>query len=79
MADRKNLTAPAAHLVSVRGAPGGGGVLVGHTLCDTAEVFVPWMPGVEFCLAIDVIQAVVGHTCPVPETLPDDPAAWVTP
>lgn len=80
MADRRNLTAPAAHLVSVRGAEGGGGVLVGHIKCDAPEVFVPAMPGQPFCLAIDIIQAVIGHECPNGEDdLPDDPAAWVAP
>lgn len=56
-------SAPAAHLVSVKGAEGGGGVLVGHTLCDAAEVFVPNVPGQDWVRAIDIIQAVVGHQC----------------
>lgn len=71
MPSRENLSAPAAHLVSVRGAEGGGGVLVGHMLCQDPEVFVPWMPGVGYCRAIDVIQAVIGHKCAMPHA-PDD-------
>lgn len=63
MSDRQ-ITAPAAHLVSVRGAEGGGGVLVGHTLCSSSEVFVPWMPGLGYSLIIDVAQAMIAHRCP---------------
>jgi len=39
------------------------------------------MPGQNYVLAIDTIQAVVGHRCPDGDEadLPDDPAAWVTP
>lgn len=57
-------TAPAAHLVTVQPAEGGGGVLVGHLLCDQPPVFVPVMPGQPYCLAIDIAQAVVRHRCP---------------
>jgi hypothetical protein len=76
----RQITAPAAHLISVRTPPGGGGVLVGHTVCDAPEVFVPEMPGLGYCVAIDIIQAVIGHRCPPGqgETI-DDPAGWVTP
>lgn len=56
-------TAPAAHLVSVKAQPGGGGVLVGHTLCDAPEVFVPNMSGQDYALVIDIAQAVLGHKC----------------
>ena len=80
MTGRPNLTAPAAHLVTVRGVEGGGGVLVGHLKCDGPEVFVPAMPGQEYCLAIDIIQSVIGHNCPAnARGVADDPAAWVTP
>ena len=67
--------------MSLRGAEGGGGVLVGHVKCSAPEVFVPSMPGQNYALAIDAIQAVVGHRCPDGDEadLPDDPAAWVTP
>lgn len=62
MADEK--TAPAAHLVTLRGAPDGGGVLVGHLRCDGAETYVPNMPGQNYILSIDAIQAIVNHQCP---------------
>lgn len=74
MADDK--TAPAAHLVTLRGAEGGGGVLVGHMKCDAPEVFVPNIKGLDRVRFIDAIQAVVNHKCP--EGTPDDPAEWVT-
>jgi len=57
-------SAPAAHLVTLRSAEGGGGVLVGHLRCDGPEVFVPNMPGQSYVLAIDMIQAAVHHECP---------------
>lgn len=57
-------SAPAAHLMTVRGAPGGGGVLVGHLRCDSPETYVPNMPGQEYALVIDEIQAIVHHQCP---------------
>lgn len=73
-------TAPAAHLVTLECPPEGGGVLVGHLLCDGPPVFVPNMPGQRYALAIDAIQAVIGHRCPPGQgEQPDDPAAWVTP
>lgn len=66
-------TAPAAHLVTIQ--PAEGGALVGHLTCDAPPSFVPNMPGVDYVLAIDVAQAVIGHRC-VSERLPDDPDAW---
>jgi len=62
MAER--LTAPAAHLVTVECAEGGGGVLVAHALCNDPAVFVPNRPNSRAVLAIDIIQAVLGHRCP---------------
>lgn len=64
MADQRPLTAPAAHLVTIQPDAEGGGVLVGHLLCDKPPVFVPNMPGQPYALAIDAIQAVIGHECP---------------
>jgi len=57
-------SAPAAHLMTVRGAPEGGGVLVGHLRCEGPETYVPNMPGQEYALVIDQIQAIVHHECP---------------
>lgn len=70
-------SAPAAHLVAVRGAEGGGGVLVRHVLCDAPPVYVPNHPGQDDVRAIDIIQAVVGHQCP--SGTKNAPADWVTP
>lgn len=69
-------TAPAAHLVTIQADPEGRGLLVGHITCEAPPVFVPNMPNVDYALAIDVAQAVVGHKC-VNEKWIDDPKAWV--
>ena len=61
--ENKPVTAPAAHTVSIRPDGVGGGVLVGHTLCDAPEVFVPNMPDQRYVLSIDVVQAVLNHKC----------------
>lgn len=71
------VSAPAAHLVTVECAEGGGGVLVGHSLCNQPDVFVPVRPGTTKVLVIDIIQAVTNHKCPPGQG--DDPANWVTP
>lgn len=76
MADARPQTAPAAHLVTVQAAPGGGGVVVGHLKCD-AQSFVPNMPGQPYALQIDIIQAIVGHRCPEGQGDNDDPGGWV--
>lgn len=57
-------SAPAAHLVGVRPASDGKGVMVSHLLCSSPEVYVSPMPLHEVVLAIDIIQAVIGHVCP---------------
>lgn len=67
-------TAPAAHLVSIEADPNGGGLLVGHLLCNSAPSFVPNMPGQRYALAIDVAQAVVHHRCPPGQG--DQPTDW---
>lgn len=61
---KEELTAPAAHLVGVRPATDGRGLLVSHISCDAAAVYVPPMPLHEVVLAIDIINAVIGHECP---------------
>jgi len=61
-------SAPAPHTVTTRHADDGTGLMVGHLLCDAPEVYVPAMPpdegGSYYVLAIDIIQAVIGHECP---------------
>lgn len=77
MADQPT-TAPAAHLVAIRAAEGGGGVLVRHTKCTAPAVFVPNHKDLnDEVRFIDAIQAVVNHVCP--EGIVDSPANWVQP
>ena len=71
------LTAPAAHLVTVKCPEEGGGVLVGHSLCNAPDVFVPNRTNTDAVLAIDIIQAVTNHKCPPGQG--DDPSNWVKP
>lgn len=75
----EKITAPAAHMVTLKARPGGGGVLVGHLGCTAPEVFVPNRTGQDYCLSIDTIQAVVNHRCPAGSESVDDPSTWVTP
>lgn len=80
MATDKVVSAPAAHTVSY--TPTEGGILVGHTRCSAAGVFVPVRPGERYVLAIDTFQAVVGHKCPPGEGdhgIEDDPSKWIEP
>ena len=78
--ERKPITAPAAHLVTVQPDPGAGGLLVGHLNCPTPLVFVPLMPGKKYALAIDIIQSVITHQCPPTRHADgDDPENWIEP
>lgn len=78
-------SAPAPHTVLIQSADdGSGSLLVSHLLCASAPAYVPAMPAAVSgpdelveprspgVLMIDLIQAVVGHTCP-----PDAPKQTV--
>jgi hypothetical protein len=72
------VTAPAAHMVTIKAAR--GGVVVGHLGCSAPEVFVSNRHGEDYVLSIDTIQAVVNHKCPAGGDAADsDPSEWVTP
>jgi hypothetical protein len=75
-------SAPAAHLVLVRPAEDGQGLLVSHLLCSGPPAYVPPMPLHGGVLAIDMIQAITSHVCPPgqgDQATADDPSKWVTP
>lgn len=70
----REVTAPAAHMITVEPVAGGG-VLVGHLredqmpasedpTCGSPAVMVPLRPGRSWVLSIDIIQAILNHRCP---------------
>lgn len=78
--EKKPVTAPAAHLVTVQPDPEGRGLLVGHLNCPTPLAFVPLMPGQSYALAIDLIQPMINHECPPTRHAPgDEPENWIEP